>query len=195
MVCGLSHGWPTFVHHDGPVANAVIGNILSWMKKGAKAPKKSDHDGGKLSPRIDNRRARFDYEVVDTVEAGIALLGSEVKSVRNGRVQLAGAFALIRGRNVVLVGCHIEEYEQANRLNHDPTRWRNLLLHRREIRRLSQELAKQPGLTLVPLEIYFKHGFAKVRLALARGKTKYDKRQTMKDRDARRQMDRAMRRE
>ena len=165
------------------------------MKKGAKAQKKSGHDAGKLSPRIDNRRARFDYEVVDTVEAGIALLGSEVKSVRNGRVQLAGAFALIRGRNVVLVGCHIEEYEQANRLNHDPTRWRNLLLHRREIRRLSQELAKQPGLTLVPLEIYFKHGFAKVRLALARGKTKYDKRQTLKDRDARRQMDRAMRRE
>ncbi len=178
------------------MANPILGHILSQMKKGAKSQKKSNqHDDGKLSPRIDNRRARFDYEVLDTVEAGIALLGSEVKSVRNGRVQLAGSFAIIRGRNVVLVGCHIEEYEQANRLNHDPTRWRNLLLHRREIRRLSQELAKQPGLTLVPLEIYFKHGFAKVRLALAKGKSKFDKRQTIKDRDAKRQMDRAMRRE
>jgi SsrA-binding protein len=177
------------------MANGFVGHILWRMKKDGKRQKTNGHDEGKLSPRIENRRARFDYEVFESVEAGIALLGSEVKSVRKGRVQLAGSFAIVRGRNVVLVGCHIEEYEQANRLNHDPTRWRNLLLHRREIRRLSQELAKQPGLTLVPLEIYFKHGYAKVRLALAKGKTKFDKRQAIKDRDARRQMDRAMRRE
>lgn len=170
-------------------------NIIKGMVKKAKNSGGSKHDADKLSPRIDNRRARFDYEVIDTVEAGMSLLGSEVKSLRHGRAQLAGSFALIRGRQVVLVGCHIEEYEQANRMNHDPTRWRNLLLHRREIRRLSQQIAKQPGLTLVPLEIYFKHGFAKVKLAVARGKTQFDKRQDIKDRDARRQMDRATRRE
>ncbi|HTV48080.1 MAG TPA: SsrA-binding protein, partial [Phycisphaerae bacterium] len=99
-------------------------------------------------PRVENRRAYHDYEILEKVEAGIALVGSEVKSVRLGRVQLAGAFALIRGSRVLLMGCHIDPYEQANQFNHDPTRSRVLLLHKREIRRLQQHLSKQTGSTL-----------------------------------------------
>lgn len=146
------------------------------------------------APRIENRRARFDYAVLEKVEAGIALVGSEVKSVRQGKVQLAGAFAIIRNGRAFLMGCHIETYEQANQFNHDPTRQRQLLLHKREIRRLQQELAKQPGCTLIPLELYFKRGYVKISLALAKGKAKYDKRQDLKKRDAQRAMQRATRR-
>jgi len=145
-------------------------------------------------PRVENRRAYHDYEILEKVEAGIALVGSEVKSVRLGRVQLAGAFALIRGSRVLLMGCHIDPYEQANQFNHDPTRSRVLLLHKREIRRLQQHLSKQTGSTLIPLEIYFKRGYAKLSLGLARGKAKYDKRQAIKERDAQRQMQRAVKR-
>jgi SsrA-binding protein len=144
--------------------------------------------------RIENRRARHDYHVLETWEAGLALLGSEVKSLRLGRAQLAGAFAILRPGRVLLLGCHIEEYVQANQLNHDPTRSRALLLHRREIRRIAQALAKQPGATLIPLAIYFKRGYAKVELALAIGKAKFDKRQALQQREAARQMQRALRR-
>ena len=150
--------------------------------------------GARHAPRIENRRAYHDYEILEKVEAGMALVGSEVKSVRLGRVQLAGAFALIRGSRVLLMGCHIDPYEQANQFNHDPTRSRLLLLHKREIRRLRQHLSKQTGATLIPLEIYFKRGYAKLLLGLARGKAKYDKRQAIKERDAQRQMQRAVKR-
>ncbi|MCL5946289.1 MAG: SsrA-binding protein SmpB [Planctomycetes bacterium] len=131
--------------------------------------------------------------VLEKVEAGMALVGSEVKSVRQGKVQLAGAFAIIRNGRVFLMGCHIDTYEQANQFNHDPTRQRQLLLHKREIRRLQHELARQPGCTLIPLELYFKRGFAKISLALAKGKAKYDKRQAIKEREAQRAMRRAVR--
>jgi SsrA-binding protein len=150
--------------------------------------------GSRHAPRIQNRRAYHDYTILEKVEAGMALVGSEVKSVRLGRVQLSGAFALIRGSRVMLLGCHIDPYEQANQFNHDPTRSRILLLHKREIRRLQQHLSKQTGATLIPLEIYFKHGYAKLSLGLAQGKAKYDKRQAIKERDAQRQMQRAVKR-
>ena len=146
------------------------------------------------SPRIDNRRAHHDYLIFDKVEAGIALLGSEVKSVRLGRVQLAGAFAIIRNGQIYLVGAHIEEYEKANQFNHDPTRTRPLLLHRREIRKLEQRMAKEQGSTLIPLEFHFKRGYVKVVLAVAKGKSKFDKRQALKERDAKRDMQRALHR-
>lgn len=162
--------------------------------KPTKAAGPSPQQSGKHSPRIHNRRAFFDYHVLDKVEAGLELVGSEVKSVRLGHVQLAQAFARIRNGEVVLLGCHIDEYEEANRLNHDPIRQRRLLLHRREIRRLIQRLQKEPGTTLVPLEIYFKRGYAKVLLALAKGKAQFDKRQAIKEREDRRNMDKALRR-
>jgi len=146
------------------------------------------------TPRIQNRRARFDYHIADTLEAGIQLVGSEVKSVRKGRVQLAGSFARIRSGEVLVYGLHIEEYEEANQFNHDPTRTRRLLLHRREIRRLEQRLKKEAGSTLVPLEMYFKHGFAKLLLAIAQGKQAHDKRAAIKERDAKRALTQAMRR-
>ncbi len=158
------------------------------------APSPSISTAARMAPRIENRRAYHDYHIVEKWEAGVALVGSEVKSARGGRVQLAGAFAMIRNGRAVLLGCHIEEYEQANRLNHDPTRTRTLLLHKREIRRIQQHLGKQPGSTLIPLEIYFKRGYAKVLLALAIGKAKFDKRQAIKERDAQRQIQRALRR-
>jgi SsrA-binding protein len=161
----------------------------SSNKKNAAAAEGKPH-----APRIENRRAHFDYAVLEKVEAGISLVGSEVKSVRLGKVQLAGAFAIIRNGRVFLMGCHIDTYEQANQFNHDPTRQRQLLLHKREIRRLQQELAKQPGCTLIPLDLFFKRGYAKISLALAKGKAKYDKRQAIKKRDAQRDMQRAVRR-
>ena len=155
------------------------------------SPKTSAHNH---TPHIENRRAYHDYFILDKFEAGLALVGSEVKSLRQGGAQLAGSFAIIRNGQVLLMGCHIKEYEQANQFNHDPTRVRTLLLHRREIRRLEQRMAKEEGAALIPLTIYFKRGFAKVSLGLARGKAKYDKREAIKARDAAMQMRRAMRR-
>jgi len=156
------------------------------------APKKGDSP--KHTPRIANRRALYDYHVLERVEAGLELVGSEVKSVRAGRVQLAQAFARIRNGEAFLFGCHIDEYEEAHALNHDPIRVRRLLLHRREIRKLTQRLQKETGSTLIPLEIYFKRGYAKVQLALAKGKAKYDKRASIKEREDKRNMAQALRR-
>ena len=140
-----------------------------------------------------NRKARFAYHLEDTVEAGLALLGSEVKSLRAGRASLVDAYATIRGEEAWLLKAHISPYEQANRENHDPTRERKLLLHRREIRRLKTKLREQ-GYTLVPLEMYFKHGRAKVELALAKGKKLYDKRRAIADRETDRQLQRVTKR-
>jgi SsrA-binding protein len=149
---------------------------------------------GKMAPRIYNRRAGYDYHILDKLECGIALVGSEVKSVRQGKVQLAQSFARIREGQIWLLGCHIDEYVEANQLNHDPTRSRRLLMHRREIRRLTQRMSKEQGSTLVPLEIYFRRGYAKVLLALATGKKQFDKRQAIKQRDDKRNMEKALRR-
>ena len=134
-----------------------------------------------------NRRARHEYEIIQRLEAGVVLLGSEVKALRAGRVNLGDSYAEIKSGEVWLVKMHIGPYEMANRLNHDPFRRRKLLLNRREIRKLQPKL-DEGGRTLVPLKIYFKHGLVKVELALARGKKLYDKRQDKAKADADRQM-------
>ena len=139
-----------------------------------------------------HRRARFDYEILETLEAGIALLGPEVKSLRAGKANLQDAYAMVRRGEVFLVGAHVSPYAQAARENPDPRRERKLLLHRREIERLRTRLDEK-GLTLIPLEIYFKDGRAKVRLGLARGKRRFDKRETIRRREEEREIARATR--
>jgi len=145
-------------------------------------------------PKIANKKARFNFEVLEKVEAGIALTGSEVKSLRAGKASLAEAFALIRDGEVFLRDCNISPYPQAGYAQHKATRERKLLLHRREIRKLVGKVT-QRGLTLVPLAMYFnERGIVKVLIALARGKTHGDKRSDIKDRDTKREIARAMRR-
>jgi SsrA-binding protein len=139
----------------------------------------------------ENRRARHDYHLLERVEAGIALTGTEVKSLRDGRASLQRAFGDVRDGEIYLVGAHIAEYAQGNLANHDPDRDRKLLLHRREIDSLAGKVQER-GLTLVPTRIYFKDGRAKVELALARGKEARDKRRAIADRDAQRQIERAL---
>jgi len=138
-----------------------------------------------------NRRARRNYTVVETLEAGLLLVGSEVKSLREGRVDLKDSYALVKGGEAYLVGAYIAPYEFARDGGHEPERERKLLLHRREIDRMEGQIAEK-GLTLVPLQVYFKEGKAKVELGLAKGKTSYDKRETLRERDADREIERAM---
>ena len=140
-----------------------------------------------------NRRARHDYHIEETVEAGLVLTGTEVKSLRAGRASLTEAFAQISGDELWLHGLHIPEYAQGTWTNHDPRRTRKLLLHRKEIDRLASQVAER-GFTIVPLSLYFSGGKAKVELALARGKRTYDKRHDLARRDAAREVDRALRR-
>jgi SsrA-binding protein len=140
---------------------------------------------------VDNRRARHDYHLTDRVEAGIQLVGTEVKSLRAGRAELRRAYADLRGNEVWLVGAHIAPYEQASADAHDPDRDRKLLLHRREIESLAGKV-RERGFTLIPTRLYFKDGRAKVELALARGKEGVDKRRDLAKRDAERQIERAM---
>jgi SsrA-binding protein len=139
-----------------------------------------------------NRRARHDYFIEETVEAGLVLTGSEVKSLRAGKAQLKDSHARVQRGEVWLFNAHISEYAAAAQFGHDPTRSRKLLLHRREIERLIGKV-KERGLTLIPLRLYFKHGRAKVELGLARGKKLYDKRASIKERETKREVDRAMR--
>lgn len=139
-----------------------------------------------------HRKARFEYEILETVEAGIALLGPEVKSLRAGNASLADAYAAVRRGEVYLVGAHISPYAQASRENPDPRRERKLLLHRTEIARLGAKVAER-GLTLVPLSIYFRAGRAKVELALARGRRRHDKRDAIREREQEREVRRAVR--
>ena len=141
-----------------------------------------------------NRKARHDYDILETIEAGIVLTGTEVKSLRGGRAQMADSFATARDGGIVLHGVHIPPYERGSHWNHEPERPRKLLLHRAEIDHLRSK-AEQGGLTLVPLRIYFDHGLAKVELALARGRRKYDKRQVLKEREHALEMKRALRHE
>jgi SsrA-binding protein len=139
-----------------------------------------------------HRRARFDYEIVETYEAGIALVGPEVKSLRAGKASLSDAYAVVRGDEVFLLNAHVSPYPQAARENPDPRRARKLLLHRAEIARLRSRVAER-GFTLIPLELYFKNGRAKVELAVARGKRRYDKRQTIRQREEKREIQRIAR--
>ena len=139
----------------------------------------------------DNRRARHDYELTDRFEAGLVLTGTEVKSLRQGRVSLAQAYGDLRGSEVWLVGAEISTYDQGNIANHEPTRDRKLLLHRGEISSLTGKV-REKGLTLVATRMYWKDGRAKVELALGRGKRTIDKRRDIAKRDAERQMQRAL---
>jgi SsrA-binding protein len=139
-----------------------------------------------------NRKAYHDYFIEDTCEAGMMLTGTEVKSLREGKANLKDSYVLIKGGEAFLLNCHISPYSHGNILNHDPLRTRKLLLHRKEIEKLWGKLT-QKGYTLVPLKIYFKDSRAKVEIALARGKRQYEKREAIKEREAKREMDRARR--
>ncbi len=150
-----------------------------------------DHPAGGTKLIAQNRKARHEYVIEDTVEAGLQLVGTEVKSCREGKVSLTDAYAAVRDGEAWLLQCHINPYSHGNRQNHDPMRPRKLLLHRSEIRRLDEEVS-QGGRTLVPLRLYFKHGIAKAEIAVARGKKTYDKRQSEAKRDADRQIQRAL---
>lgn len=140
-----------------------------------------------------NRKARHDYAVLETVEAGLVLTGTEIKSLRARRVNLQDGFAQIRNNEAWLMNVHISEYVQGNRYNHDPLRNRKLLLHKKEIQRLGQATMDK-GVTLVPLKMYLKHGFAKVLIGVAKGKREYDKRETIKRREQDRQIARVLKR-
>ncbi len=140
-----------------------------------------------------NRRARHDYEIVEVFEAGIVLLGSEVKSLRDGRANLKDSFAHVKDGEVWLVGAYIGPYSFSREGGHDPERTRKLLLNRREIDQISGKIAEK-GLTLIPLRLYFKEGKVKVEIALARGRRTVDKREAIKEREQRREMERAVRR-
>ncbi|NMB38999.1 MAG: SsrA-binding protein SmpB [Firmicutes bacterium] len=140
---------------------------------------------------VNNRKAHHDYHIIESLEAGIALKGTEVKSLRAGKVNIRDSFALITGGEVFLHGLHISPYKQGNRFNHDPLRIRKLLLHRREINRLFGKV-QEKGYTLIPLKLYWKNGRCKVELALAKGKRLYDKRESLAKRDISRQAARAL---
>ncbi len=141
----------------------------------------------------ENRKARHRYEVLDTLECGIVLHGSEVKSLRNGHVSLEESYARVKKGEVWLVGCDIQEYFEANRMNHDQRRARKLLMHRVQINKFANQ-AHEKGLSLVPLKLYFKEGRAKLLLGLCKGKKMHDKRESMKKADSKRDMQREMRR-
>jgi SsrA-binding protein len=140
-----------------------------------------------------NRKAKFDYFLLDHFEAGMALLGSEIKSIRAGQISIKEAYIQEIDGEIWLVNAHIATYNPASKFNHDPTRRRKLLLHRKEIKRLSDEV-RQKGLTIVPVRVYLKDGLAKLEIALARGKRKYDKRKAIAKKDAEREMARQLRR-
>lgn len=140
-----------------------------------------------------NRQAYHDYTVEQTIEAGIALVGTEIKSIREGKANLRSAYAIVRRDEIWLENAHIAVYDFGNRFNHEPTRMRKLLLHRREIRQLEAKVATK-GLTLIPLKLYLKGGRAKIELGLCRGKKLYDKRQAIAERDVKREMERIVRR-
>ena len=159
------------------------------MAKSNKKDKKDAAEG--LVNICRNRRALHDYEVSDAVECGIVLVGTEVKSLRDGHANLEDAYARIDDGEVWLIGAEIPEYLYGNRLNHKPKRARKLLLHKREIAKFAGK-ADEKGLTLVPLRMYFKDGKAKVELAVGKGKQSHDKRESMKKADAKRDIDRAL---
>jgi SsrA-binding protein len=160
------------------------------MARGSTQKDKKDEDERKVITT--NRKARHDYTVIETFEAGIELRGSEVKSLRAAKAQLVDAYASVDGGQLYLRNAHISPYDPASYENHEPTRARRLLMHRTEIKRLQTQL-EEKGLTLVPLALYFRHGKVKVELGLARGKKNYDKRDKLEERRARREMRGAMR--
>jgi len=137
-----------------------------------------------------NRKARHDYFILETMEAGLALMGTEIKSIRAGQISLKEAYIRVDGEEAWLVNAHIAPYDHASRDNHDPIRDKKLLLHKREIQNLYAEV-RQKGTTIIPLQVHLRNGRAKVEIAIAKGKKNYDKREAIKKRDAQRDMDRA----
>lgn len=145
----------------------------------------------KDAPLAQNKKARHDYQILETLEAGLVLTGTEIKSVRERRINLKDGFAQIHNGEAWLMNVHISEYTQGNRFNHDPFRARKLLLHKKEIQKLTGQTSEK-GITIVPLKVYLKHGFAKVLLGIAKGKHDYDKRETIKKRDQEREIRRTL---
>ena len=137
-----------------------------------------------------NRRARFDYFIEDEIEAGIVLTGTEIKSIRLGKVNLKDSYAIIRNEEIYLLNTHISSYDKGNRFNHEEERTRKLLMHKKEILKLNNKVTLE-GYTLIPLKIYFVRGRAKVLIGLCKGKKNYDKRETIKERDIKREMDKS----
>ena len=140
---------------------------------------------------IKNKKAYFDYEILESFEAGIVLKGTEIKSIRDGKVNLKDSYAVIKNNEVFLLNTHISQYKEGNIFNHDETRTRKLLLHKKEIKKIKEQLEIQ-GLTLVPLKLYFKGEYAKILLGLAKGKKLYDKRDSIAKKDMRREAERAL---
>lgn len=138
-----------------------------------------------------NRKAYHDYQIQETSEAGIALLGTEVKSLREGKANLKDSYVIIKNDEVLLLNCHIGQYSHGNIMNHDPLRTRKLLLHRKEIDRLRGKVATK-GFTLIPLKMYFKGSFAKIEIGLAKGKRFFEKREAIKEKEAKLEITRAM---
>lgn len=138
-----------------------------------------------------NKKARHDYTIIDTMEAGMVLQGTEIKSIRNSRINLKDGFVRVRNGEAFLSNVHISPYEQGNIFNHDPVRTRKLLLHKKQIDRLAGEL-KNAGVTVVPLKVYLRNGYAKVLIGIAKGKKNYDKREDLKRKDINRQIDRTL---
>jgi SsrA-binding protein len=169
------------------------GTAAMAKKDTKKAKEKAKPEGNGILIVARNRKARHEFDLLEKIEAGIVLTGTEVKSLRNGKANLEDAYASVDRDEVWLYGCDIPEYLQANQLNHKPKRPRKLLLHRREIDKLISKAAEK-GLTIVPLQIYFKKGMAKVEIATARGRKSHDKREALKAKDAKREIDRALRR-
>lgn len=166
---------------------------LTTAKKTKKKPASTKGDEKNQKVISQNRKARHHYLVLDTLECGIVLTGSEVKSLRNGQVSLDEAYGRVEKEEVWLVGCDIPEYNFAHQQNHIPKRRRKLLLHRREIRKFAAQ-AYEKNLTLVPLKMYFQRGRAKVLMGICKGKKQFDKRESLKKKDMQRDIDRAMRR-
>lgn len=140
----------------------------------------------------ENRKARYDYEIIETIEAGLVLMGSEVKSLREGACQLKDSYVVFRGEEAYLQGVHISPYKASSYNNHAPERLRKLLLHKEQLKKISKQVQAK-GLSCVPLKVYFKEGKAKVEIALVRGKKAHDKRETIKKREANREMERRLR--
>lgn len=151
---------------------------------------RSEKEGDEAVSIAKNRRARHDYHIIDVREAGLVLTGTEVKSLRGGKANIGDAYGIVKNGEIWLLNMHISAYDKGGYANHEPDRTRKLLLHRKEIRRLIGAVERE-GLTLVPLEIYFKNGVAKVALALGKGKKAHDKRDSIKEREAEREMARA----
>lgn len=161
---------------------------MARKKKKPSSPKSDD--GTKLIAR--NKRATFEYEILEKLECGVVLYGSEVKSLREGHVSFADSYVRVRNGELVIYGMNIAEYAWANRLNHDPTRFRKLLAHKKEIAKLAISMDAK-GLTVIPLSMYFKRGKVKIKVGLARGKANHDKRESLKKKDFDRHKQRIMR--